>query len=193
MLSYDETFARITGIDCDYEKTIKSSCRAVLSRIGLLGNFEEMSHNVMTEIVMELLEKRSNGFWSAIQKAKDSPNPESSIRKIVAVAARYRVRRTPKKLGKEFNVNSDDKNIESFCEHHDNPLHDLIVEERDQIVQKAVSQLKTLQRDCLVYFYFKKMSLAEIAASMEIPEGTVKRRIHDAKEKLKGILNDLTI
>ncbi len=194
MKTYDETLTEITGVACDYENAIKITCTSVLKRCNLLQYRDDILQNVLTEIVMELLEKRDNGFWRAIENAKSSDNPTISVRNTIVAASRFRARRMPLRLGNEINVDSDDDNtIDCFCGLDDHTaLNELLIQERDQHIQNAVAKLHEDQRECVVSFYFKKMSIAEIADVMQIPQGTVKRRIHTARNILKGVLNELT-
>jgi len=43
-------------------------------------------------------------------------------------------------------------------------------------------------RAILELFYIEEMRYHEIAASLEIPIGTVKSRLHGARQKLKGLI-----
>ena len=57
-----------------------------------------------------------------------------------------------------------------------------------QLVQKALDTLSDDHRAVAVLFYFEELTLEEIAAVMEIPTGTVKSRLHTAREALKAFL-----
>ena len=189
MLSYNETLAEITGVDCDYQKFIEIACKGVLRGYS---EIDDITHNVLTEIVMELLEKRKNGLWRAIEQAKESENPPSNMLKAIRSAARFRARRSPKRLGKDVNVSSEDTNIfENMFVSDETALKELMVQERDQFIGQAVKQLNERHRQCVVLFYYEKMSIAEIAGVMRLPEGTVKRRIHSARVILKEALNEI--
>lgn len=61
------------------------------------------------------------------------------------------------------------------------------VEERElyELVYEAISKLEYKQRATLVLFYLHEFSLAEIAEIMECPLGTVKSRLHHARESLR--------
>jgi RNA polymerase sigma-70 factor, ECF subfamily len=48
--------------------------------------------------------------------------------------------------------------------------------------------LPPLQREAVVLFEYQDMSLADIAATCEIDVGTVKSRLHRARERLKRTL-----
>lgn len=61
------------------------------------------------------------------------------------------------------------------------------VEERElyELVYEAINKLEFKQRATLVLFYLQDFSLAEIAEIMECPIGTVKSRLHYARESLR--------
>ena len=55
---------------------------------------------------------------------------------------------------------------------------------RDRVMA-AIGELSKTQRETTTLFYINGYSVAEVAAMQEVPVGTVKRRLHDAREKLK--------
>jgi len=65
-----------------------------------------------------------------------------------------------------------------------------IAEEREQYqtVLNAVNMLSPGDRDLLLLFYYAQLSLQEIVAMMNIPAGTVKVRLHRARQRLKAVL-----
>jgi RNA polymerase sigma-70 factor (ECF subfamily) len=62
-----------------------------------------------------------------------------------------------------------------------------MVEERElyELVYEAINKLKFKQRATLVLFYLHDFSLVEIAEIMDCPVGTVKSRLHYARENLR--------
>jgi RNA polymerase sigma-70 factor (ECF subfamily) len=62
-----------------------------------------------------------------------------------------------------------------------------MVEERElyELVYEAINKLKFKQRATLVLFYLHDFSLTEIAEIMDCPVGTVKSRLHYARENLR--------
>lgn len=54
-------------------------------------------------------------------------------------------------------------------------------------VQEALLQLKESSRLVLVLYYWEQLSIAEIAIVLEIPAGTVKSRLHRARQELKAL------
>ncbi len=57
-----------------------------------------------------------------------------------------------------------------------------------ELLREALKQLSPERRMVLSMFYVEKMPLAEIAHVLSLPVGTVKSRLHYAKQELKTIL-----
>jgi RNA polymerase sigma-70 factor, ECF subfamily len=55
-------------------------------------------------------------------------------------------------------------------------------------IQRALAQLRPLDRRMIVQHYWGAMSCAEIALALRIPEGTVKTRLHRARIALRTAL-----
>lgn len=71
------------------------------------------------------------------------------------------------------------------------PLRRLLEEEVVAEVRRAVSLLPPLQREALVLFEYEEMSLAEVATIVDADVGTVKSRLHRARERLRRVLSPL--
>jgi RNA polymerase sigma-70 factor (ECF subfamily) len=69
-----------------------------------------------------------------------------------------------------------------------NPLHVLLIDELADHVQRALTALPTLQREAVVLFECEELSLAETAAIVGADVGTVKARLHRARERLRRAL-----
>lgn len=57
-----------------------------------------------------------------------------------------------------------------------------------EILDNCIHQLKDIYQDVLRLQYFEGLSMAEIAQTLEIPEGTVKSRLNVAKKELRKII-----
>jgi RNA polymerase sigma-70 factor (ECF subfamily) len=64
-----------------------------------------------------------------------------------------------------------------------------LVEVRHQ-VQHALAQLSSVNHQAAQLFYLDERTQSEIAAELDVPLGTVKRRLHDARVKLRKLLED---
>jgi RNA polymerase sigma-70 factor (ECF subfamily) len=60
-----------------------------------------------------------------------------------------------------------------------------------EFVGKAVQSLPALQREVLILSTYEELSLEEIAAVVQTEVGTVKSRLHRARENLRRILAPL--
>ena len=72
----------------------------------------------------------------------------------------------------------------------DDPLAALIARERAAGLWSGLGRLKPLDRQTLVDFYIRGESLAEIADRLDAPIGTIKRRLHTARGRLKEVLEE---
>lgn len=70
----------------------------------------------------------------------------------------------------------------------ENPLEILIEEERARLLRTAVSELRPVDRSALDAFYLRDLSIKEVAAEAERPIGTIKRRLHDGRKRLRDSL-----
>ena len=73
----------------------------------------------------------------------------------------------------------------------DDPLDRLMAGEVGDEIQAAVTALPEEQRMVFVLAEVQEMPYAEIAETLEIPEGTVKSRMHNAVQKLRKRLQHL--
>ena len=96
---------------------------------------------------------------------------------------------------KHFHKKSREASIEDLPEEFDpaleteQPLGKLISEELSAEVRKAITELPPLQREALLLFEFEGLSLAEVASAVSADIGTVKARLHRARERLRKIFS----
>lgn len=68
------------------------------------------------------------------------------------------------------------------------PADSLLLQEKVQHLMSAMQQLPETVREIVTLRYVEELSMVEIAAAMEMPEGTVKSHLHRGKQQLKTIL-----
>ena len=75
----------------------------------------------------------------------------------------------------------------------DQPRPDQTAQRRElrQRVLAAIGRLSDAQRETTTLFYIDGYSVQDVAAMQAVPSGTVKRRLHDARERLKEQLIDM--
>jgi len=59
------------------------------------------------------------------------------------------------------------------------------VEDRDRAIRRVVDTLPPKYREALILFYFREMDVAAAAASLGVPEGTLKARLARARHLLR--------
>jgi RNA polymerase sigma-70 factor (ECF subfamily) len=69
------------------------------------------------------------------------------------------------------------------------PLDSLLTGERAAAVHSGLSRLRTLDRNTLLAFYFEGQSLIEMSDRFRSPVGTIKRRLHTARNRLREALD----
>jgi RNA polymerase sigma-70 factor (ECF subfamily) len=68
------------------------------------------------------------------------------------------------------------------------PLQRLLDAELSSEVRKAIAGLPLRQREALILFEYEELTLAEIASIVGADVGTVKSRLHRARERLRRLL-----
>ena len=71
------------------------------------------------------------------------------------------------------------------------PQARLEASELRQRVLDAIGRLSKTQRETVTLYYISEYSQAEVASILGVPVGTIKRRLHDARERLKEGLLDM--
>jgi RNA polymerase sigma-70 factor (ECF subfamily) len=83
-------------------------------------------------------------------------------------------------------IDSDDVQLEG--EWSDNPESVFLVDAQAQQIVMALRCLPPHQREAIVLRYYQELSLAEIAAALDIPVGTVKSRLSLGLSRLREML-----
>lgn len=71
------------------------------------------------------------------------------------------------------------------------PIDELIAQEDISMLNFSISRLAAIHREIIIRFYLKEQPIAQIAHELSVPNGTVKRRLFDAKKNLKERLNNM--
>lgn len=72
----------------------------------------------------------------------------------------------------------------------EDPLVILMAEERAEIARSGIAVLSELDQRSLDAFYLRELSLKEMAAEEEVPIGTIKRRLHTGRKRLRVVIPD---
>jgi RNA polymerase sigma-70 factor (ECF subfamily) len=70
------------------------------------------------------------------------------------------------------------------------PLEDLVRDEQKAELYRGLQRLKAVDRATLEAFYLRGRSLKQMSREFETPVGTIKRRLHVARNRLRKQLED---
>ncbi|MBI2795946.1 MAG: sigma-70 family RNA polymerase sigma factor [Gemmatimonadetes bacterium] len=73
----------------------------------------------------------------------------------------------------------------------ENPLQELEARELGSAIERAIAKLRPEYRACIMLRHVEGRSYEEIAATLDLPLGTVKTYIHRARHELREALEDL--
>ena len=71
----------------------------------------------------------------------------------------------------------------------DCPLDEMVRTEEQDKVHEGLSRLKPLDRAMLEAFYLHSRSLREMSEEFDVPLGTIKRRLHTARQRLRQYMD----
>lgn len=133
----------------------------------------------------EALELTQEVFLHVLRRLDQLREPERFAGWLRQVAVRMAINRgTRRNLPPSVEASV----LEGAGEQREAPLDELISRERAHRLWEALERLKSIDREALVAFYIHGHSLIEIAEQLCIPVGTVKRRLHTARKRLKAEL-----
>jgi RNA polymerase sigma-70 factor, ECF subfamily len=130
----------------------------------------------------DALELTQEVFLHILQRIDQLREPERFAGWLRQVAVRMAINRATRRVAPpsvEIGV------LEGASQQTDDPLDQLISRERAERLWEALGRLKSLDRQALDAFYIRGHSLLEIAEELGVPLGTVKRRLHTARKRLR--------
>ncbi len=159
-----EAFGRLVE---QFQRTVYSIC---LNRLGNPSEALELTQEVFLHVMKRLDQLRE---------------PERFAGWLRQVAARMAINRATRRVAP---TTVEAEVLEGASGSRSDPLDELITRERARQLYEGLSRLKPLDRETLVAFYIQGQSLIEIAEALETPIGTIKRRLHTARKRLKAEL-----
>ena len=135
----------------------------------------------------QLAEEITHDCFLALIRRPHGYQPErASLRTYLCAAARNLSFKQLRRRGTELIV--EDVPEPEVASGAPEPLRRLLDEEVAEEVRRAVEGLPPLQREALILFEYEDLSLAEVARIVEADVGTVKSRLHRARERLRRTL-----
>jgi RNA polymerase sigma-70 factor (ECF subfamily) len=130
----------------------------------------------------EALELTQEVFLHVLRRIHQLREPERFAGWLRQVAVRMAINRATRRVPPQT---VEAGLLESAYEHTDQPVDELIARERAERLWEALGRLKPLDRDTLVAFYIRGLTLVDMAEEVEAPLGTIKRRLHTARKRLR--------
>lgn len=122
-------------------------------------------------------------FLSLLKRPEAFDPARASLRTFLLAAARNLALKHFRNQRGEAAI--DDLAQEPPAPERQEPLRQLLDDELSLEVQKAIDSLPPLQREALILFEFEELALSEIGAVVGADVGTVKARLHRARQGLR--------
>jgi len=154
---------------------------------------------LIRSIVKKMLNRRDEDMeqeiylhlWQKYPAYQEQDKLNAWIRVVAVNCCKDYLKRQSQKL-LAASVNEEEAGLEAFSI-ADDPEKAWIVKCRRNLVLKALNELPKPMRDTLILTEFEDLSYEEAAHRLNISVGTVKSRIHNAKQKLHQKLSYLEL
>ena len=120
-------------------------------------------------------------FIQALQKIAQLREPECFGGWLRSITHRMAINRLTRSAADRP---TEAESLEASCVETDTPLTTVLAGEREAQVRAGLQRLRELDRATLVAFYVKGQSLLEMSDEFDAPLGTIKRRLHVARQRL---------
>lgn len=151
----------------------------------LVNQFEPMVYSVALKRLRNPSEAREvtqDIFVQVFRKIDQLREPERFPGWLKRIAVRMSINRAVRKPPETLQSN-DSFALEKADPN--NPLEDALRDERAVQLRGSLEKLRDLDRQTLIAFYFEGQSLKEMSDQFDSPIGTIKRRLHTARNRLK--------
>lgn len=158
------------SFDLLYDKYKNMALRTAYLITGSLPDSEDVVQDTFVKVFLHCKElKKDSGFKAWMMQ--------------ILVRTAYKA---GKRKGRELPDDEIIGKADARTEH--SSLEQVLVKEEAQMLSEAVSLLPMKQRTVVILFYYQEYSVSEIAEMLGCREGTVKSRLHGARERLRGML-----
>ncbi|QVL34939.1 sigma-70 family RNA polymerase sigma factor [Telmatocola sphagniphila] len=126
-------------------------------------------------------------FVHGMRKLPQLRDPRCFAGWLRRIAARMAINRLTRK---GLVRGSEPEFLDSVPGRSESPLESIERSEAKEELREGLKQLKPLDRETLEAFYLRGRSLKQMSREFETPVGTIKRRLHVARLRLKDVLED---
>ena len=136
---------------------------------GIIGNID-IAEDAASEAMFSAIKN--------IEKLKDTGKFGPWLRTIVIRSAKHH--------NNSNSVRNNKNNSEILYETNiSSDISDMEKQELSVLIREAVSNLRVILRETISLYYFEGYNVERIADFLDIPTGTVKRRLHDGRNALR--------
>jgi RNA polymerase sigma-70 factor, ECF subfamily len=136
----------------------------------------------------EAAEVTQEVFLRAFRKIDQLREPERFVGWLKRIAVRLSINRAVRQPKERMQSPETFQGISGLPA---TPIDGVLEAERADQVRDGLERLRPLDRETLLAFYFEGQSLKEMSTRFSSPVGTIKRRLHTARSRLKEALADL--
>ena len=129
-------------------------------------------------------------FVKALEKLYQLQTPEAFGGWLKQIAVRMSINRAVRRAP---TVSIEPEALDAVGGEVETPLDTALANERCRQVHDGLSRLGELDRLTLTAFYLRGSTLAEMSDQFEAPLGTIKRRLHVARQRLSRELEALAV
>jgi RNA polymerase sigma-70 factor (ECF subfamily) len=174
------------------EFTTQTVLRAQAGSRDAFDQLAELFYSRVYGIVMQRLRNTAEAdevtqevFLRAFRKITQLNDPAAFAGWLCQIAARLSINRA---VRRPADRSCEPMTVELLREADDNPTTRLLQKEDAQQLRCGLDQLGQLDRQTLLAFYFEGQSLKEMAEVFDSPIGTIKRRLHTARNRLRDAM-----
>ena len=135
----------------------------------------------------EACEVTQEVFLRALRKLDQLREPERFAGWLKRIAVRMSINRAVRRPQETMYA---PESFDALRSSPNAPVDGVLNNERASQVRAGLKRLRSLDRETLVAFYFEGQSLKEMSSRFSSPVGTIKRRLHTARNRLKVALGD---
>ncbi|MEZ6066906.1 MAG: sigma-70 family RNA polymerase sigma factor [Planctomycetaceae bacterium] len=157
---------------------------------SLLNEFEPMVYAVVYRRLRnsaEAAEVTQEVFLRALRKLGQLREPERFVGWLKRIAVRLSINRAVRRPRETITPPEGFAGISTAGRA---PIDGVLQHEAALQIRSGINRLKRIDRETLVAFYFEGQSLKEMSDRFESPVGTIKRRLHTARNRLKEELGE---
>ncbi|MEZ6056479.1 MAG: sigma-70 family RNA polymerase sigma factor [Planctomycetaceae bacterium] len=167
----------------------QSGCREAFGQLAT--QFESMVFSVVFRRLRnsaEAAEVTQEVLMRAMRKINQLKEPERFVGWLKRIAVRMSINRAVRRPRETMTA---PELMQGYADSPGSPLEGILRTEQAHELHNGIRRLRRIDRETLLAFYFEGQSLKEMSDRFESPVGTIKRRLHTARHRLKEALGEL--